>query len=187
MRLGIRHDLSARSQLLASFLYQNADIGTSFDPGFDFTDEYQGYTTELQHIYRADGWNLVSGIRYIDLNQDATQTVPGFVLEPPVRGQCYNDEFNRNQGHHWLRLCGHRPPSRARAHGGRRCNVERRSRLRRRSCESQGRNHLAAIGRLDGACVGVSDIAASGFVSEQHPAVPRADGSIGIQPVFLRR
>ena len=86
LRLGIRHDLSTRSQVLASFLYQEADIGTGFDPGFDFADEFQGYTTELQHIYRADGWNLVTGIRYIDLDQDTTQTVPGFLLDPPVDG-----------------------------------------------------------------------------------------------------
>lgn len=86
LRLGIRHDLSVRSQVLASFLYQDADVGTSFDPGFEFKDEFQGYTTELQHIYRADGWNLVSGIRYIDLDQDATQSIPGFLLEPPVEG-----------------------------------------------------------------------------------------------------
>jgi tetratricopeptide (TPR) repeat protein len=86
LRLGIRHDLSNRSQLLGSILFQDADIETSFDPGFEFADEFQGYTTELQHIYRADGWNLVSGIRYIDLEQDTTQTVPGFVLDPPVEG-----------------------------------------------------------------------------------------------------
>ena len=83
VRLGLHHELSTKSELLVSLLYQDAEIATSLDPGLDFTDNFQGYTTELQHIYRADTWNLVSGFRYIDLDQRAIQTVPVFPQDPP--------------------------------------------------------------------------------------------------------
>ena len=52
VRLGVGHDFTSRSQILASLVYQNADVATKFDPGFDFADDFGGYTAELQHIYR---------------------------------------------------------------------------------------------------------------------------------------
>jgi Tfp pilus assembly protein PilF len=82
-RLGLRHAFTPRSQVLASFLYQDADITTRFDPGFEFLDTFQGYTAELQHIYRGEGWNVTSGIRYFDLDQDETATTVFFLPDPP--------------------------------------------------------------------------------------------------------
>jgi hypothetical protein len=83
VRLGIRHDFTSRSQTLVSLLYQDADIRTTFDPGFDQANDIEGYTAELQHIYRGDGWNVTGGIRYIDLGQDETRTAPVFLPQPP--------------------------------------------------------------------------------------------------------
>jgi tetratricopeptide (TPR) repeat protein len=83
LRFGIHRELNPRSQLLASILYQDADITTTFDPGFEFADKFNGYTVDVQHIYRADRWNVVSGARYVTLDQDATQTVPVFLPDPP--------------------------------------------------------------------------------------------------------
>ncbi len=85
-RLGIRHEFTPRSQVLASYLYQDADTTTRFDPGFELLDGFAGYTTEVQHIYRGDGWNLTSGIRYFDLDQDETLTQPVFLPDPPFIG-----------------------------------------------------------------------------------------------------
>jgi tetratricopeptide (TPR) repeat protein len=83
LRFGMRHEFTPRSLGLASILYQKADVTAIFDPGFDFKDRFEGITTELQHIYRGDGWNLTSGARYINLDQDETQTAPVFLPDPP--------------------------------------------------------------------------------------------------------
>jgi Tfp pilus assembly protein PilF len=82
-RLGLRHDFTPRSQLLASLLYQDAQVRARFDPGFEFDETFKGYTAELQHIYRRDRWNLTTGIRYFDLDQDGTETTVVFLPDPP--------------------------------------------------------------------------------------------------------
>ena len=82
-RLGLRHAFTSRSQVLVSLLYQDADITTRFDPGFESLDGFSGYTAEVQHTYRGDRWNLTTGVRHFDLDQDETVTQPVFLPDPP--------------------------------------------------------------------------------------------------------
>jgi outer membrane receptor protein involved in Fe transport len=82
-RLGLRHDLGARSTLLASVLYAKADFTAILDPDIEILSAFEGITAELQHIYAGDGWNLTSGIRNLNLDNDETATLPVFVPFPP--------------------------------------------------------------------------------------------------------
>lgn len=63
-RLGFRHDLSGRSHLLGSFIYESGNsIGTT---GPDFTSTFDTRTRDidLQDLYTADRWRLTTGGRY---------------------------------------------------------------------------------------------------------------------------
>lgn len=83
VRAGLRHAFSQRSQLLVSLLYQDADIETLVTDDINSDDKFDGYTAEIQHIFRGNDWNLVSGLRRIEYDQDQVFTGPVFVPQPP--------------------------------------------------------------------------------------------------------
>jgi tetratricopeptide (TPR) repeat protein len=82
-RFGVRHDFTPRSQVLASFLYQDADIDTTVNEDIQSDDELDGYTSELQHIWRGGRWDLTSGLRYITYDHEQVVTGPVFIPVPP--------------------------------------------------------------------------------------------------------
>lgn len=84
-RFGFHHAFSPNSDLLGSFIYQNADFETGFNFDFllplfplppgqvnvdirDVTDE-DGYLAEIQHIFRTKSVRLVSGAGYFDADR----------------------------------------------------------------------------------------------------------------------
>lgn len=81
VRLGARHDLSSQSTLLASFVSSNNHGIQSFDvaPGYPLiTDKPQKSNSgELQYLYRANRFNITSGLG--TYSQDATVTQ--YILE----------------------------------------------------------------------------------------------------------
>ena len=88
-RIGIRHGFSPDSQLLGSFIYQDADFGVREDripsPIFTFFDIKRPLTAmngEIQHLLRSQYFSLTSGGGYakVDGFEDA---VVGTTFPPP--------------------------------------------------------------------------------------------------------
>ncbi len=65
LRLGFRHDFSPRSTLLALLAYESRDFDfTLTAPPLDSNLDTRTYSGEVQYLYRADAWSVVSGLRY---------------------------------------------------------------------------------------------------------------------------
>jgi len=84
-RAGLRHAFSPRSELIATLVYADGDASATDQFGFDFppfffgnevglgiSSDDKGWTGELQHQYRADGYSLISGIGYTNADRDIT-------------------------------------------------------------------------------------------------------------------
>ena len=82
-RAGLRHAFSPRSELIATLVYADGDNSATDRFGFDFppfffdneldlgiSSDDKGWTGELQHQFRADGYTLVSGIGYTSADRD---------------------------------------------------------------------------------------------------------------------
>ena len=88
-RLGFHHVFSPRSDIVASFIYQDIDLdqnkitGGKVKTSTDFEERRYGYIAELQHLLQLGKINITSGIGHID--QDFKETtlialiIPGFV------------------------------------------------------------------------------------------------------------
>lgn len=73
LRFGVRHDFSPRSTLLALLSYQSRDYDfTLTAPPLDSNLDTRTYSGELQYIYRADAWSVVSGLRYFESTVEDT-------------------------------------------------------------------------------------------------------------------
>lgn len=90
IRLGMRHDFSPESTLLASFIYQDAkseDMTGDFPvPGGFLSIETpeDALTTELQHLYRGDRFRLRTGIGLVDLESEENFSIAIPELPPDV-------------------------------------------------------------------------------------------------------
>jgi hypothetical protein len=89
-RLGLRHDLSASSTLLASLLYQDATFTLRdeqpAEPGVTLIDldrPEEAFGAEVQHLFRHARFNLTSGVGYVDINGDI-DAITGIDLPPPI-------------------------------------------------------------------------------------------------------
>lgn len=84
-RAGLRHAFSPRSELIATLVYADGDASATDQFDFDFppfffgnevslgiSSDDKGWTGELQHQYRADGYSLISGIGYTNADRDIT-------------------------------------------------------------------------------------------------------------------
>jgi tetratricopeptide (TPR) repeat protein len=79
VRLGIRHDFSPRSTLLAWVGYGYATDRGPVDVDFDLTVKEKAYVGELQHILRLDRVSLNAGLSYADVQVYETQDFAGDV------------------------------------------------------------------------------------------------------------
>src|SRR5688572_6630852 len=77
LRLGVRHAFSARSQFLASLVYQNPDMRLTDPPFIDSTRALNSYTGEVQHFYDGNRWRLVSGFRQAQREESREGTAFG--------------------------------------------------------------------------------------------------------------
>jgi tetratricopeptide (TPR) repeat protein len=64
VRLGVRHELSARSTLLASIIYQDLWSELDNSPAFYFAADGRGTTTDVRHIVSGARWSVDSGFMY---------------------------------------------------------------------------------------------------------------------------
>lgn len=83
IRLGMRHSLSPRSDALAVVTFMDATVSVDLPPFFATEVDINGYTAELQHLYRADNWRLVSGVRYSDRDEDSVSQFAFPIPDPP--------------------------------------------------------------------------------------------------------
>jgi tetratricopeptide (TPR) repeat protein len=100
-RLGLRHAFSPRSDVIASFIYGRVDdrfddrlveFGFPGNPGSLSIDVgLQGWTTEVQHLYRSRRFRVVSGVGRFQADRDDTVDVgvrlpfPPFAVAAPTR------------------------------------------------------------------------------------------------------
>jgi hypothetical protein len=84
VRLGLRHDLSPQSTVLAQFSYQWVDLTTSLGTFFSQDAELDGLSAELQYGFRAERWHAVAGIRYRDSDTKATTVSNIPIPDPPL-------------------------------------------------------------------------------------------------------
>ncbi|MCL4721902.1 MAG: TonB-dependent receptor, partial [Gammaproteobacteria bacterium] len=82
LKLGLRHDLSARSTILALASAQSTDLFSGLPPFLSSDLEIDTYSGELQYLYQGDRWSLVTGIRYSSQDADE-QTVISFPIPDP--------------------------------------------------------------------------------------------------------
>lgn len=83
-RVGVRHDLSPRSTVGAFFNYGTGDLGvTSLEPNITVDVPFDTYTGELQHLYTAERWRLVTGLRALKGDFDSSTTFRVTLPEPP--------------------------------------------------------------------------------------------------------
>lgn len=91
-RVGLRHDLSTRSTLLVSAMYQDASFKLRDqqppEPGvtlIDLNRPEEALGAEVQHLYRSGRFNLTSGFGYFDSSGEILATT-GLDLPPPPDG-----------------------------------------------------------------------------------------------------
>jgi len=78
IRLGLRHAFAPNSILLASFIYHTDDFDTRVGEGVRIGTDVDGYTGELQHLFRSPRFNLVSGAGHFDADRRDRLTFPFF-------------------------------------------------------------------------------------------------------------
>jgi tetratricopeptide (TPR) repeat protein len=86
VRAGFRHVLSPASDLIGSIAYEKKEIvdkGSSSFVAFHNTTESRGVSGELQHLFRTNRMNVVSGGGHFRADQDFG-TVTIFSLPPPI-------------------------------------------------------------------------------------------------------
>ena len=71
-RLGLRHAFTPSSQVLAVVTWQNADTGATVLPFYETSGHLDGSTSELQWLYRGEGWRVTTGVRYTKRDIDET-------------------------------------------------------------------------------------------------------------------
>ncbi len=83
VRVGLRHNLTPGSSVVGSLISQRADFRTSesFPPLGDvlFDEEVDGYIAELQHLFRAERFNIISGLGYFEGDVEEFSNVFGTV------------------------------------------------------------------------------------------------------------
>ncbi|MBZ0159445.1 MAG: TonB-dependent receptor, partial [bacterium] len=69
VRLGFHHAFSSRSDLIASFIYKNVEDDLRDRPspflGINFALEENGYLGEVQHLFRTQSLNVISGFGHL--------------------------------------------------------------------------------------------------------------------------
>jgi len=96
IRLGMRHTFSPASQLIANFTHQDKDFTQRTEPGGappvvinleENKYDEKSYSGELQHLFRSERVNFVTGAGYFDIDQQRTYTLDidiyDFVPPPP--------------------------------------------------------------------------------------------------------
>jgi tetratricopeptide (TPR) repeat protein len=78
VRLGLRHGFTPYSDVVASVIYRSLDFDTAFVPGrIEFAGDEDGYLAEIQHLFRLQQFNIISGIGYFSADdRQETKLLP---------------------------------------------------------------------------------------------------------------
>jgi tetratricopeptide (TPR) repeat protein len=77
LRFGLRHAFTPRSNLFASFIYQDAELDTVVFPGFfEIEGDFDVYVGEIRYIYQSERFNITGGGGH--RHQDETKRDLGF-------------------------------------------------------------------------------------------------------------
>jgi len=87
IRLGLHHAFSPRSDLIGSFMYQDAEprlrIYGFFGSNLKFKADDDGFSGELQHLFRSERFNIVTGVGHFYIKEKETHfTEPSFPFPP---------------------------------------------------------------------------------------------------------
>lgn len=78
-RLGGRHEFSTSSEIIASFINQDAEKSDNDDVGglaqISNKKNSTGYSLEVQHLFRQNWYSIVSGAGYIDNDSEDSRTI----------------------------------------------------------------------------------------------------------------
>ena len=87
IRLGFRHAISNRSDVLGSFVYQDANGALDVPPVLSIDTDLDGARVELQHVFRSNKMSILSGASYLNNGVDEVLNVsipvpfPPFIIE----------------------------------------------------------------------------------------------------------
>ena len=87
IRLGLHHNLAPGSDIIASVLYQHGSSVLYDSEPFavvNLNQDEDSYSVELQHIYRSEKFNLISGAGFFDVDQN-NLTSTEFLFPFPVQ------------------------------------------------------------------------------------------------------
>jgi tetratricopeptide (TPR) repeat protein len=80
LKLGLRHAFTPNSELLTSFIYQNADLSADVIPDFfELDSDIDYYIGEMSYLFRSMRWNITGGFGHRHL--DGTEEDLGFPTE----------------------------------------------------------------------------------------------------------
>jgi tetratricopeptide (TPR) repeat protein/opacity protein-like surface antigen len=87
-RLGLRYALASNSTLLASLMYQRRDTLAGDEPPFAVSlaieePNLEGYSGELQHLFRSRFINITSGLGHFSVHREQVLTID-FGFPPPL-------------------------------------------------------------------------------------------------------
>jgi Flp pilus assembly protein TadD len=90
-RVGLRHSFAPGSDVIASFIYRagESDVKRE-DLDLTITTELDGYTAELQHLFRTDRFSLITGAGHFNAHQTDEVT---FFLTDTIRTKLHHTNF----------------------------------------------------------------------------------------------
>jgi lipoprotein NlpI len=74
LRIGGRYSPNPRNDILGTVIASQLD-GKDIETGWTFDEEQKGYMAEIQHLFRSERFNLVSGLGYLHGDSDLTENI----------------------------------------------------------------------------------------------------------------
>jgi hypothetical protein len=94
VRLGLRHSFSSHSDIIATVIYKNRDYSLDDFLGIlplDISSDEDGYTAEVQHLFRAGRFDVISGAGYFSSDGEEALTIAS---SPPEIDDIDTDHTN---------------------------------------------------------------------------------------------
>jgi len=77
-RLGFHHGFAPHTDVIASWIYSDAEYGFNVKPFFEAEVEDKGYIGELQFMHRVKSLRLTTGAGYLNADRETAFVVPDF-------------------------------------------------------------------------------------------------------------
>jgi tetratricopeptide (TPR) repeat protein len=91
MRFGLRHAFTPRSEIIGSFIYQNADLDTDVVPVIlELAGEFNHYIAEVRYLFSSRRFHITGGMGYRVKDETTVTTMAGFPLGEELDTQFTN-------------------------------------------------------------------------------------------------